>query len=82
MQLTEEQKARRIDGTINILLGYTADKLSTEYCIGLQESYRLLVGTELYERLCDHSTYLYLMDPLELYSLFVEELGSCLIKLQ
>jgi hypothetical protein len=74
MLLNAEQENRRIDGSINILMGYIANKMSDDYAVELSEAFVLLYSSNLYERLCDHSTYLYLMDPLELYSMFVAEL--------
>jgi hypothetical protein len=74
MLLSAEQESRRIDGSINILMGYIANKVSDDYAAELPEAFALLYGSDLYERLCDHSTYLYLIDPLELYSMFVAEL--------
>jgi hypothetical protein len=74
MLLSAEQESRRIDGSINILMGYIANKVSDDYAVELPEAFVLLYGSNLYERLCNHSTYLYLIDPLELYSMFVAEL--------
>jgi len=73
MLLSTEQESRRIDGSINILMGYIANKMSDDYEIELSEAFSLLYRTNLYERLCDHNTCLYLLDPLELYAMFIEE---------
>jgi len=74
MLLTEEQAYRRVDGLISAILGCIIDRYANETGSGLANSASVIYSTALCKRLCDHETEYYLLDPLELYEMLMDEL--------
>ena len=71
-----EPDQKKIDAVLNKVLGWIVTRWSNERDISIEQAYREIYSTNLYESLLDYDNTLYMTDPLQLYKMFQSEFFS------